>query len=132
MCLSAQRKVRYLSVKDTEEYKKKHAAQNLKHYHENKDSYKIRAKKYRESENAKTIRKEYIQKNKDKIYSQESVCKRKYHEKNRDSLTDKYAINILKTQGIKNPTKEHIEIKKVKCLISRIKKKINDPNSLIR
>lgn len=128
-CLSAQRKDRYLAVRDTEEYKKKHAAQNLNHYHKCKDSHKARQKKYRESENGKEVRKSYIQKNKEKIYSQESVCKKKYHEKNRDSVTDQYAANLLRTQGVRNPSNEQIEIKKVKCLISRVKKKLNEPNN---
>jgi len=82
--------------------------------------------------NRKSINKsatKYYQKNKEKIYSQENVCKKKYHEKNRDSVTDQYAANLLRTQGVRNPSNEQIEIKKVKCLISRVKKKLNEPNN---
>lgn len=40
-------------------------------------------------------RKRYIEKNKDKIYLQEKVAKRRYAHKHRDLLTDQYCITRL-------------------------------------
>lgn len=51
---------------------------------------------------------DYRLKNKCKIYNQEVITKQKYHEKNRDSLSDVYCINQLRTQGITNPSRDQI------------------------
>lgn len=58
----------------------------------------------------KKWRQKYIKKNNKKIQQQEVITKKRYHEKNRDNLTDKYIIKLLcsgysmeKTFVIANP-----------------------------
>lgn len=70
--------------------------------------------------------KEYRENNKQKIYQQEVITKKRYHEKNRDAVTDEYVIGRLIQQGYKREecTPELIELKRVKILKKRLKNKI--------
>lgn len=106
------------------DFKKKHANRENKRYHRNKDWIADKMKKKRQTPEYKQNRKNYIEKNKEKIAKQEIITKRKYHEKNRDALTDVYIINLLRNQGTVNPTAEQIELKRAKILIKRIKEKV--------
>ena len=110
--------------KQTIEFKKKHAELNNKSYHKNKEIISERTKIYRTTDHYKELRKSYRQKNKDKIRKQETVCKKRYHEKNRDELTDKYVLRLITTQGycdkntlLNNPS--IIQAKKLQILIKR-------------
>lgn len=125
-CLATQMRERYLKIKDTPEYKRKHAAQNKAIYHRDKEKFNKRQKIYRDSEQGKATRKKYIEKNKEKLYKQEFITKKRHRDKNKEALSDTYAVHLLKTQGNKTPTQNDIEIKKAKVLLSRIKKKIRE------
>lgn len=77
----------------------------------------------------KAYMKEYRKKRKDIIYEQEVITKKRYHEKNRDNLTDRYAINLLRTQGYGaseeiEKDKEFIDLKKSQVLRKRIRLEI--------
>lgn len=113
------------------EYLKKHAAWNLQSYYRGRDLINARQKVKRETDKYKKYVKEYRQRNKEKIHQQEIICKRRYHEKHRDNITDRYAFNLLRTQKvvskIESTPKELIEIKKTEVIISRIKQ-ILKPN----
>jgi len=111
--------------KNDPEFKKKNAERSKKYVIEHSDEVRAKRKTYRQTPAYKKMMKEYRQRNKHKIYLQEIVTKSRYHEKNRDPITDKYVINILRTQGIRNPSPEVIEIKRSQILLARIKKKIN-------
>ena len=81
-------------------------------------------KKTRQTEEYKKRRKDYIEKNKSKIYKQELITKRRYHEKNRDNLTDVYISNQLKSQGVASQEiielcPQLIEAKRLQILIKR-------------
>jgi hypothetical protein len=112
----------------TEDGRNKHNNWAKQRYHRRRDEMVQKAKEYRESEMGRETRKSYIKKNKNKIYEQETVCKKKYHEKHRDGITDRYAINQLRGQGYKGEeiSAELIEIKKAEIQIHRLKLKINE------
>ncbi len=108
--------------KATPEFKTKHAEHNLKSYHKVKDLISAKMKHKRQTPEYKAMMRDYRNRNKDKIFKQEKVTKLRYHEKNRDDITDAYVINLLRGQGIINPTAEQIEIKRAEILLLRIKK----------
>lgn len=101
-------------------YKLKILEQSRIRYHKHREVRIENARKYRITTSAKKNRKQYIEKNKDKIYQQEVLCKRRYHEKNRDEISDVYCISRLRQQN-KDITPENIEIKRVEILKKRIK-----------
>src|ERR1035437_8975402 len=110
----------------TSEYLKKHNQWAKKWYYKMKDVINAKAKTKRETPEYKAYVVAYRERRKDRIYKQEVVSKKRYHEKNRDAITDRYAINLLRTQGYgtveeieNNP--ELIEIKRSEILLSRIK-----------
>ena len=81
-------------------------------------------KSRRGSDEYKKMMKEYRLKNKDKIYQQEVITKRRYHEKNRDAVTDAYVINQLVNQGVADKDgilscPGLIEAKRLQILIKR-------------
>lgn len=103
------------------EYLKKHAGWALKRYYKVKDFVAAKMKVKRQTPEYKAKMAEYRKKNKEKIYQQEVITKKRYHEKNKSLLTDKYIINLLKTQGATAITPDLIELKRVKVLKHRIK-----------
>lgn len=110
------------SRKQTEEFKKKHSELEGKRYHRMKDIINAKLKEKRKNPILKQKRREYIKKNKAKIFKQEVITKKRYHEKNKSLVTDVYTINILRGEGKLNPSREEIDIKKAKILTWRIKK----------
>lgn len=90
--------------------------------------------KYRRSipEN-KERRKEYNEANRDIIRLHSNKCNDKYIKKQRNSITDQYAIIQIchPRNGITRDmvTKEMIELKKIDIVIDRIKKQINKINN---
>lgn len=89
-------------------------------YWKRRDKNIAQSKVYRSKPEYKENRKKYIEKNKEKIYKQEVVTKKKYSEKHKKGLTDKYISRLLVTQN-KPVTEDSIENKKVEVLISRLK-----------
>lgn len=96
------------------------------YHHDNREEVLKKAKVYRDKPSSKKKMRQYRKKNKKKIHAQEVITKRRYHEKNRDALTDKYITSLFRTQGKLNPSAGQIERKRVEILIFRLTKKIND------
>lgn len=118
------------------EYKKKHAALNMKSYYRNRDLVNAKQKFKRQSPKYKAMMKAYRQKNKAKIHAQEVITKRRYHEKNRDAVTDTYVKGLLMTQtGIARNEipPQLVKLKKIQILGERIiKQKLNEPQATSR
>ena len=118
----------YKKESSTEAGRKKINASALKRYHERyRDKQLVEMKKKRGTSKYKKYIKSYRERNKEKIARQEEITKRRYHEKNRDKVTDKYCENLLRTQGVRSEqiTPEMIELKRSQVLLSRIKEKVN-------
>lgn len=82
-------------------------------------------RQYRKTPKYKEYVKEYSKKNKDRIKTLHKKSIKKYKEKNQNLLSDKYVIGKLSQIGISSPSKEEIEIHRIKILNSRLKKKID-------
>lgn len=106
-------------------YLAKHNEWEKARYVRKKDQIKAKSKEKRKHPEYKKKMREYRQKNKEKIFQQELATKRRYHEKNKKGITDKYVRNQLRQVGNLNPTPEEIEIKRAQILIFRIKEKID-------
>ena len=88
-------KENYKKAKDIEEFKMLNRERANKYRIENIDVVKEKDQARRQQERHKENRRNYIQKNKKKIFAQEKVCKEKWHKKNRDELTDVYVGSRL-------------------------------------
>lgn len=115
----------YFKHKDTPGFLEKWINKSREYYSANREKIKEKMKLKRQTPEYKAMMKAYREKNKEKIYKQELVTKQRYHKKNRDNITDTYAINILKNNK-KEVNEESIEIQKNKILIHRIKDVINN------
>lgn len=122
------------SVKDNLDWKQKNRERSNKYRLDSIDIVRERTQARRQSKAYKEYRKKYIQKNKNRIMKQERICKRRYHEKNRDALTDTYIINRL-TQ--KSPLSKNeippalIKLKRLQIICKRsLKLKQNEPQSI--
>lgn len=83
-------KERHQKLKDNPDYIEL-SRQRARQYHKvNADIIREKNQLKRQTKRYKENRKKYIQKNKEKISQQERITKRRYHEKNRDELTDEY------------------------------------------
>lgn len=109
----------------TPEGRKKNCESARKAYRKRREKVKAQMKKKRQTPDYKEKMREYRRKNKEKIFSQEVATKKRYQEKHKSQITDKYVIGKLREQGNLNPTEEEIEIKRAKILIHRIKEKID-------
>lgn len=115
-------------ARSSERYKKKHVEWESKRYHRKRDEINAKAKLRRQTAEYKAKLKAYRVKNKEKIFAQEAITKRRYHEKHRDNLTDKYVGRLLKAQGVADDAvlqnyPKIIEAKRLQLLITR---KINN------
>lgn len=106
------------------EFKKKHAAWNMKSYYRVKDKVAARMKEKRKTPEYKKMMMDYRKRNKEKIYEQERITKTRYFSKHRDNLTDEYIIRLFINNGVcdrdhllKHP--ELIEAKRLQILIQR-------------
>lgn len=111
----------------TAEYLIKHNSWEKKRYEKYSDFINERSRLRRKTKEYKKSMKEYRKKNKDKIYIQEVVTKKRYHEKNRDLITDKYCLNLIRSnEGFTKGeiTKEMIEVKRNQILLWRIRMEI--------
>lgn len=129
LCINAESSAYFRKQRTTEDGRQKYNAKAREMHEKHRDKILIKQKEYRSTPEYKSKRKAYIEKNKEKIRQQGIECKRKYHEKNRDEITDKYVVNLLRTQGYGKPedlikNKELIEIKRSEIILSRIKAEI--------
>lgn len=119
--------------RQTKEYLEKHAKWELNRYYRMKDVINGKAKVKRQTPEYKAKMKAYREKNKEKIFKQEVVTKKRYHEKHRDNLTDKYIIRQLISQDVATREvllahPEIIEAKRLQLLIIRNNKTKNNGN----
>ena len=103
----------YYHKNRTPEMLAKNASRVKKYNSENKDKIRIRQKKKRSTPEYKAYMKKYREKRKQVIYQQELITKKRYHEKNRNEISDKYAIRLLKQSGNTSPSQDDVEIKKI-------------------
>lgn len=116
--------------KHTKEFREKHAKWNMDSYHRVKDVVAAKMKVKRQTPEYKEKMRAYRERNKERIYQQEVITKKRYHEKNRDTISDKYIINQLVNQGygtkeqvIKNP--DLMEFERAKILLHRLKNQLH-------
>lgn len=117
--------------KDNPEYKKKKNEWELGRYYRKREEINAKQREKRKTPEFKAYMKAYRERRKEIIYQQEVITKKRYHEKNKTRLTDRYIVNLLRTQGYGTPeelfkNKELISTKKTKVLIARIKKLIKN------
>jgi hypothetical protein len=115
------------SVRGIEDIEIKNRERAKDYYYENIGIVREKAQARRQEESYKQNRKKYIQKNKEKIIAQEKVCKERYHQKNRDELTDVYVGSKItsKTGLSRNEIpQELIELKRAQLELQRSVKKI--------
>lgn len=125
-CEAKEQRERNKRNRDNPEYRRKHNEWAKQAYHRNKEQRVLKAREYRSNPSSKEKRKEYIEKNRDKIFEQEKVCKRKYHERAVRELTDVYISqgiyneknNTLTLEEIRN-NKELIELKRQYLILLR-------------
>lgn len=101
------------------EYIKKHASWENKRYHRIKDKVAAKMKVKRQTPEYKEMMRSYREKNRSKIHKQEKVTKKRYSEKHRDGLTDDYIKRLFRNNGLREPTPELIEAKRIQLLIIR-------------
>lgn len=106
------------------EYLKKHSSWEKKRYGKKREEIAAKMKIKRQTPDYKNKMRAYREKNKDKIYSQEVVTKKRYAEKHRDNVTDEYVIRQLVGQGYATRESlqsypEIIEAKRLQILIKR-------------
>lgn len=117
------------SRRSTEEWRKKKAGWELDRYYRKRDEINEKQREKRKTPEYKEKMKAYRLKNKEKIQAQEVVTKKRYQDKHKTRLTDRYIVNLLRTQGYGTPeelfaNKDLIGIKRTKVLIVRINKLI--------
>lgn len=113
--------------RSTAEYLKKHAYWESNRYYKMRDKINARQKIKRQTPEYKAYMKAYRAARKEKIYRQELITKKRYTDKNRDSVSDEYCIAKIKVQKNINRdaiTPEMIQIKRGQILIKRLKNKI--------
>lgn len=113
----------------TPEGRKRNQESAKKAYKKRRDKAVEHMKKKRSTPEYKKMMRDYRQRNREKIQQQEIITKRRYHEKNRDAVTDAYVINNLRQKGIIEPSVEQMEMQRVKILTKRLKRKIHERHS---
>lgn len=95
MCAAALRREYYKKIKHNEDFIIKNRDRVKRYRLENIDVVREKDQARRQTESAKENRKKYIERNRAKIQAQEKIVKRRYHEKNRDQLTDMYVVQKI-------------------------------------
>lgn len=125
-CEATAQRERYNKIKDIPEFKQLNRNRVNKYRVNNIDVIREKQQARRQTAHAKISRKNYIASNKDKIFKQEKICKKRYHDKNRDELSDIYVTSVLigNTKGIyRNEIPPPlIKIKRLQLLGKRILK----------
>lgn len=119
----------YFKNKSNPDFHKKWLEKSQEYYHSHKEEIKAKMKLKRQTPEYKKMMREYRQRRKDIIHKQEAVTKKRYHEKHKNNITDRYCITKIKEQtGINDSeiTSEMIEVERVKILMSRIGKYITN------
>lgn len=93
---------RHNNKKDIPEYKEVNRDRTKRYRLDNIDVVREKDLIRKQTDHYKEYRKKYIAKNKEKIFKQEQISKRRYNEKNRDALSDIYVARkiIGKSTGI--------------------------------
>lgn len=123
-CDAELRMIYYHKIKADSNYREKERARVKKYRIENRGKCLVNEKIRRQKDSYKTLMRDYRVKNKSKIFEMGKITKRKYHEKNRDAISNIYVISKLRNKGIEHPTVQQIEFKRLQILISRLKRKI--------
>lgn len=114
----------YFAHKDDAEFKETWLKNSREYYHRNKHLISEKMKLKRQTPEYKEMMRRYRTNNKEKIFKQEVVTKKRYQQKHRDGLTDEYIIRQLVNQEIadRDILKSHpeiIEAKRLQLLIIR-------------
>jgi hypothetical protein len=114
----------YFAHKDDNDFKENWLKKSREYYHNNKALISEKMKVKRQTPEYKEMMRLYRAKNKEKIFKQEVVTKKRYQQKHRDGLTDEYVIRQLVNQEIadRDMLKIHpeiIEAKRLQLLIIR-------------
>lgn len=117
-CEAAAQRARYEKQKNDPVYKAKHAVWALAAHKKYREKNIARMKIKRGTPEYKKYMRAYRDRNKDKIFQQEVITKKRYHEKNRDALTDVYISGLLKCSG-KEISNEAIQEKREKIIEQR-------------
>lgn len=102
----------------------KNAARTKVYNAARKTELKEKRRQKRNTPEYKKYMKEYRERRKEIIFKQEVVTKKRYHEKHRDAISDKYVTAVLRSNGEQNPNPDRIEIKRVEILKKRIRLEI--------
>lgn len=119
----------YFKNKDNPEFLENWKKKSRSYYAEHAEEIKAKRKLIRQTPEYKKMMKEYRERNKARIYEQEVITKRRYHEKNKNEISDKYIINQLVNQGYGkkedvSKNKDLIAYEKSKILLHRLKQQI--------
>lgn len=133
LCDSEISRIYYLKNRSNPDFMSKQIERVRIYGIKNKEIIKVRQAKKRQSFRYKENRKKYINKNKERILSQEAICKERYYRKHSECLTDEYITQRLLQEGLLNREilKNHHEIiqaKKLQILIKRQLKTKNNGN----
>lgn len=115
----------YREWRKTPEGRKINRERAKTYYHREKEKVRQKMKEKRQTPEYKAKIREYRDRNKAKIFSQEVITKKRYQEKHQSQISDKYILGKLREQGNLTPTADEIEIKRAKILIHRIKEKLD-------
>lgn len=118
----------YFAHKDDPEWMEKWRQKSMEYSRAHREQVNQRQKLKRATAAYKKMKLEYRKKNKEKIARQEVITKRRYHEKNRDGLTDKYIVarmglTIKDLPLIKETMPELLELKRAQIKLTREVKK---------
>lgn len=105
-CLAKIQRERTIKERLTPEGKEKHNKWANEFYKRHRDKCVLYMRKRRKTKDYKEKMHSYRKQKKDIIYNQEVITKKRYHEKNRDTISDRYIVHLLSTQGYGKP--EHL------------------------
>ena len=126
-CRAARQRERTRKERQTPEGRAKHNFWTNESHKRNREKNLAKMKERRATPEYKAYMKAYRERRKEIIYQQELITKRKYFDKNRDSVSDEYCIQKIKEQQKitrENITAEMIERKRIQILIKRLRNNI--------
>lgn len=111
--------------KSTIEFRKKHCKNNKDSYYRMKDVIAAKMKIVRQTPEFKRKMKAYRERNKEKIYQQEVITKKRYQLKNTEQITDKYVMNrigipLTELEKVKAVLPEMIDLKREQIKLHRV------------
>jgi hypothetical protein len=117
----------YFKNKNNPEFRQEWLRKSNQYYNNHKEEVKAKMKAYRQTPEYKIMRIEYRKKNREKIFQQEIITKKRYLDKNRNSVSDEYCIHKIRDQkNIERVdiTEDMIERKRIEILIKRLRNNI--------